>query len=44
MLEVRVDRENRNSRAIAADLRPAWKAARISHSCPGVTVAPLFAH
>ena len=38
-----VGRETRNSRAIAAGLGPAWKAARISRSCPGVTAVALFA-
>ena len=33
-------RESRNSRAMAAGLRPASQAARISRSCPGVTPPP----
>ena len=38
-----VDRESRNSRVIATGSGPAWKAARIGRSCPGVTGAALFA-
>ena len=38
-----VDRETRNSFAIAARLRPASNAARISRSCAGVTGAALAA-